>query len=163
MIVPFVIQPRPPLLSPGAFPVPATLHVSRPAHLLVVDDDSAMRTLLSGWFRNAGYRVSTAADGEAAWDILCVETVDVLITDHDMPKLTGLDLLRRVRAGPLELPVILMSGDMPWNVPDLAPLLPPGVTLEKPFLVSRLQILVEGLLTPEPATRDLPSPVRAVG
>jgi DNA-binding response OmpR family regulator len=120
----------------------------------VVDDDAALRTVLIASLRDSGYRVSDAEDGEAAWGVLCSDSVDVLITDHDIPRLTGLDLLRRVRAGPLQLPVILISGEMPWNERDLLSLLPPGVALEKPFSLADLQAHVASLLTPMARPHD---------
>jgi DNA-binding response OmpR family regulator len=123
-----------------------------PAHILVVDDDDTIRRMLAEWLSATGYRVSTAENGEAAWEILCADRIDVLITDHDMPRLTGLDLLRRVRSGPLNLPVILISGDMPWNQPDLLSLLPPGIALEKPFTLAELHAQLRSLL-PVPASR----------
>jgi len=48
--------------------------------------------------RDAGYEVDTARDGGAGLIALCFNPYDLLITEHDMPTLTGLDLLRRMRA-----------------------------------------------------------------
>jgi DNA-binding response OmpR family regulator len=123
---------------------------ARAAHVLVAEDDGPLRAVIATWLSAAGYRVSGVADGEAAWDALCADTVDVLITDHDMPGLTGLELLRRVRAGPLRLPVILISGRMPWSAIDLHALLPPGLALEKPFTLPDLRAHVDALLAPPP-------------
>jgi len=101
---------------------------------------------------NAGYRISCAEDGEAGWRALCAESFDVLITDHDMPRLTGLDLIRRVRAKSLNVPVILTSAKIPWNERDLARLLPPGKTLEKPFSFAKLLANVRSLVPPATLT-----------
>jgi DNA-binding response OmpR family regulator len=119
-----------------------------PSRILVVDDDAVIRGFLGRMLRRVEYRVSCAEDGEAGWDALRADRFDVLITDHEMPRLTGLDLLRRVRAAPLNVPVILISGKIPWAETDLLRLLPPGVALAKPFAFVDLLAKVRSFLTP---------------
>jgi DNA-binding response OmpR family regulator len=126
-------------------------NASRPvSRILVADDDPALRTMLAEALHDAGYAVLSAADGEEAWETLCRDSIDLLVTDHDMPRLTGLELLRRVRLGPLHVPVIFISGRMPGNVADLHTLLPPGIVLAKPFTLAELRADLESLLTPRP-------------
>lgn len=143
---------RPPIARPAEAAGPA-LPGRREAppsasRILVVDDDAAMRDFLGRMLRHVQYHVSCAEDGEAAWDALRADRFDVLITDHEMPRLTGLDLLRRVRAAPLEVPVILISGRIPGGDTDLLQLLPPGAALKKPFLFADLLATVRSFLTP---------------
>jgi len=116
--------------------------------ILVVDDDADVRRLLETVLRRAGYVVSCAGDGEEGWDALCSEKYDALITDLEMPRLTGLGLLRRVRAGLLSLPVILVSGRMPWGESELGQLLTPGFALAKPLSIPVLLAKVSGFLKP---------------
>ena len=64
------------------------------------------------------YQVDTAADGEEGWKALhavshAPDSYDLLITDHDMPGLSGLDLVKRLRAVHIALPVILATGKLP--------------------------------------------------
>ncbi|MFT3867521.1 MAG: response regulator [Nibricoccus sp.] len=107
-------------------------------HILIADDDRWIREAIAELFQREGYSVSTAEDGEAAYAILCEKTVDLLITDEDMPRLRGVELLRRLRQENSPLPAILISGCLPWNEPDLDDLLKPGFALEKPFAFSQL-------------------------
>lgn len=107
-------------------------------HILIADDDMYIREAITEYLRREGYTVTTAEDGEAAYAILCDHTIDLLITDENMPRLHGLDLLRRLRKENHHLPVILISGCMPWDEPDLESLVTPGVALDKPFTLSRL-------------------------
>jgi len=117
-------------------------------NILVVDDDASIRDVLASFLRRSGYRVSCAEDGEAGWEALCANSFNALITDHAMPRLTGLDLLRRVRSGPLKvLPAILISGEMPWGERDLLDLVWPGVAMEKPFSLLELLTSVRGVLS----------------
>jgi len=102
-------------------------------NILVVDDVPNIHEIITAILKHAGFRVTAAEDGEMAWDALCADQFDLMITDHDMPRLTGTDLIRRVRAVPFDLPVILMSGCIPYEEADLAELLQPGMTMVKPF------------------------------
>ena len=132
-------------------PVPTKKSVAtsvRPLnHILVADDDDAMRKIITLGLGQAGHRVSTVCDGEAAWDALCTRPYDLVITDHDMPRMKGLDLVRRLRFISSQVPVILMSGFMPWHEGDLQGLLRPGITLDKPFSLTALMSHVHNLLT----------------
>jgi len=121
--------------------------ISSRSHILIVDDDAGIRFVLERVLCAAGYRVSSADDGEAGWGALCADSFDLLITDHDMPRLSGLDLLRRLRDVRFELPVILMSGRMPWEEADLLEVLKPGMAVEKPFSFNVLLANVRGLLS----------------
>lgn len=79
--------------------------------VLVADDTITTRTLQKSLLEMAGFRVLTAKDGEEAFQILQQETVQVLVTDVQMPRLDGFDLTARVRndARFRNLPVILVT------------------------------------------------------
>jgi len=65
--------------------------------VLVADDESHILHVVSLKLRNAGFEVLTAADGEEAAELCQTELPDLLITDYQMPLLTGLDLCRKLR------------------------------------------------------------------
>ena len=71
-------------------------------NILVVDDDPAIRRILSVWLEKAGYRVSLAEDGRRALAAIEAKCPDFLITDWEMPNLDGMELCDRVRK--LDLP-----------------------------------------------------------
>ena len=86
--------------------------------LLIAEDNEDTRELLRELFSSLGWEVFEAEDGEAAWALLPTVRPDVLLTDVHMPRLTGLDLTRRLRADPVwgALPVVIhtavaMRGD----------------------------------------------------
>jgi DNA-binding response OmpR family regulator len=66
--------------------------------VLLSDDDPTMLMLLSRLLERAGHSVTTAADGQAAWDAYAAEAVPLLILDWEMPKIDGLELCRRIRS-----------------------------------------------------------------
>jgi CheY-like chemotaxis protein len=78
--------------------------------VLVVDDVESIRRLHALALTRAGYDVHTAADGEQAWAALHGADYDLLVTDNNMPRLTGLDLVSRMRRSGIRIPVIFISG-----------------------------------------------------
>src|SRR6478735_1845312 len=65
--------------------------------VLVVDDEESQRTALAGMIRVWGYTVETAADGQEALEKLAHFPAHVMITDLNMPRLNGEDLLRQLQ------------------------------------------------------------------
>jgi len=118
--------------------------------ILVVDDDESVRLVLSSMLRGCKFMVSCANDGEHGWSTLMEGHFDLLITDNSMPVLSGVNLLRRLRAKMNPMPAILISGCMPWEEPDLDYLLRPGLALEKPFSFPELLDGIQKLVTKQP-------------
>jgi diguanylate cyclase (GGDEF)-like protein/PAS domain S-box-containing protein len=85
---------------------------SRTANLLVVDDQEMNRDMLKRRLERKGYRVKTAQSGLEALDRIQSELPDLLLLDVEMPGLTGLEVLSRVRENHsrLRLPVIMVTG-----------------------------------------------------
>jgi two-component system response regulator HydG len=83
--------------------------MSEPATLLVADDDPGLRESLQRTLTRAGYRVVLASDGRAALEQLQGGGVDLVLTDLKMPGLTGLELLRAIKAIPMDLDVVLLT------------------------------------------------------
>ncbi len=82
-----------------------------PKRVLVVDDSLTVREVERRLLENRGYEVAVAVDGVDAWNVLQTAGFDLLIADVDMPRLNGIDLVRRVRAAPRlsRLPVVIVS------------------------------------------------------
>lgn len=82
--------------------------------VLVADDYSTMRRILRELLASLGHaQVCEAEDGQAAWTLLQDGDVDLLITDWQMPGMTGIELLRRIRADERlrALPVLMVTGE----------------------------------------------------
>ena len=119
--------------------------------ILVVDDDSDICQLNVDVLTRSGYQVDTATDGEAGWSALDAvaydaDGYDLLITDHDLPGLSGLDLVRKLRAARMALPVILSSGRLPTEELKHNPWLEVSATLQKPFSIHQLVETVQFVL-----------------
>jgi two-component system, chemotaxis family, sensor histidine kinase and response regulator WspE len=62
--------------------------------ILVVDDDISIRELSAAVLMPSGYQVDTAEDGAAGWEALHGNNYDLLITDHNMPRVSGVELVK---------------------------------------------------------------------
>jgi len=82
--------------------------------ILVVDDMKTMRKVLAKSLHDLGYSdVVEAEDGEAAWKIISEQRVDLVISDWNMPKMRGLDLLKKMRgnSSTKSLPFIMVTAE----------------------------------------------------
>jgi DNA-binding NtrC family response regulator len=125
-------------------------------HLLIVDDDASVRASLEDALTVDGLRVSGACDGVEALERMASEQVDLVLTDVRMPRVDGLELLRRIRARMPAVDVVLMTAydDMP--VVDAAVRDGARDFLVKPLDLGVLRALVERLL----GERELPASPR---
>ena len=114
--------------------------------ILVVDDEAAMRNLISSALVQSGYHVDAAEDGAAAWEALQAKDYDLLITDNNMPKVSGVDLLDKLHATAKALPVIMATGVAPEEEFNRRPWLQPAATLLKPFAIAELRETVQRIL-----------------
>ena len=85
--------------------------------LLIVDDESAIREVVSSALTEDGYDVLTAEDGFDALRLLSEPLPDVMITDLNMPRMSGVELLQVVRHQFPQLPVIVISGQFSAHEP----------------------------------------------
>jgi len=81
--------------------------------ILVVEDDPDIRRLNTEILIYSGYQVDAAESGLAAWYALQLNHYDLMITDNNMPKLTGVQLLQKMHASGMEMPVIMATGTLP--------------------------------------------------
>jgi len=77
-------------------------------HLLVVDDDEEIRSLLKTYLEKNGYKVSTAAEGQAMWRILNKQSIDLIVLDLMLPGVDGMDLCRDIRSQS-KTPIIMLT------------------------------------------------------
>ncbi|MBY0432085.1 MAG: response regulator [Rhodospirillales bacterium] len=89
--------------------------MAKPAHILVVDDESNCAWALAYLLTHKGYRVSTAGDGLAALELFAADPADVVVTDLRMPHCDGTELIRRLRRDTTNLPIIVMTGYVPFG------------------------------------------------
>jgi DNA-binding response OmpR family regulator len=118
----------------------------RSHRILLVEDDEAVRRLNSRVLAQSGYAVVAANDGLAGWEAIQADDFDVLVTDHCMPGLTGLELVAKLRAAGRTLPVILASGTIGSEEEARMAWLKVSAALFKPFYPQDLVAAVESVL-----------------
>ncbi len=96
-------------ISPEAPEQPSRQGAERP-RILVVDDESSIRDLLSKTLALAEYDVDTATDGRSALERLRLYPYDLLIADLKMPGIDGLSVIREAKRLKSDLPVIIITG-----------------------------------------------------
>jgi len=87
----------------------------------VAEDDAALRSVLERGLREHGYVVDAVADGEEALGYLRTYEYEVAVVDWRMPKLSGLDVVRAVRARRLGVPVLLLTATEELNYDSWIP------------------------------------------
>ncbi|MCL4789621.1 MAG: response regulator [Verrucomicrobia bacterium] len=137
---------NPDLRADAPASTPAQTQTSAPIRILVADDEPAIRQLSTEVRIHSGYEVDTAEDVAAAWEALNIGYYDLMITDQNMPKLTGVELLKKLRAARMALPVILATGKLPKAEFVQYPWLQPAATLLKPFTIAELLRTVKEVL-----------------
>jgi two-component system OmpR family response regulator len=80
-----------------------------PDHILIVDDDAEIRSLLSKYLQKNGLRITVVADGRAMWQALDAARFDLIVLDLMLPGDDGLTLCRNLRAKASDIPVIMLT------------------------------------------------------
>ena len=129
-------------------------------HILIVEDDAKMAEYVSDGFRRAGFTCTTVADGEAGLSAALSGAFDAAVMDVMLPKLDGIEIIRRVRAAQIRLPIIVLSarGSVEAKVTGLEA--GGDDYLAKPFSITELIARVQALIrrasaTPEATTLRL--------
>jgi DNA-binding response OmpR family regulator len=128
---------------------------TRPCHrILVADDATELRQLMTFVLARSGYHVDSAEDGAIAWAALQARTYDLLITDHNMPKVTGVELVKNLRSVSMDVPVVMVTGTVPSRELAQNPSLQLAATLEKPFDLAELLDTVKNALRATESSRE---------
>jgi two-component system response regulator PhoP len=114
--------------------------------VLVVEDEAALRDMLKARLTEAGFTVDVAADGEEALFAGLEYPLDVAIIDLGLPKLTGLEVIRRLRAGGKSYPILILTARDNWQ--DKVEGLQAGADdyVAKPFHFEEVLARVQALL-----------------
>ena len=114
--------------------------------VLIIDDDRTWLESISDLLDEAGLRVRSVTDGEQALDLLATERPALIISDVQMPRIDGLELLRQFRKRDRQTPVLMVSSEDQASIQDRA--MSDGATafIRKPVSVSLLMRAVSRYL-----------------
>jgi len=114
--------------------------------VLVVEDDQIIRRLNTEVLTCSGYEVDAATDGADAWCALQMDNYDLIVTDNQMPNLSGVGLLQKLHAARQCLPVIMATQTFPQDELDRHPWLKIDAALLKPYTFAELIRTVKTVL-----------------
>lgn len=120
--------------------------LNRTPRILVVEDDVVFRELNTEVLTKAGYAVEAVEDGAAAWETLNAHHYDLMVTDNSMPNVSGVELLRRLHARHVAMPVIMATGAVPADDLRHQPAVQPIAILIKPYAIAELVRAVRKVL-----------------
>ena len=127
--------------------------------ILMVEDDADIRRLNTEDLRNAGYLVDAVEDGAAAWDVLQLNSYHLLITDQHWPKLSGVELLKKIHDAHMALPTIMITDILPKLEFAEHPWIQPATMLVEPYSSADLLGMVKKALSEDASNDDdIPSP-----
>lgn len=118
-------------------------------NVLVADDDAQMQLALKAGLSRAGHTVTIVADGAAAFEMLETESFDVIISDQQMPKMTGLELLDRLQQEQSAIPFVMITAH--GTITQAVEAMQRGASdfISKPFTADELLRVVERVVAPE--------------
>jgi CheY-like chemotaxis protein len=120
--------------------------------VLVVDDESAVRSLVCSILEHAGHEVVEASNAAGALEVLRARSPEVMLTDIVMPGMNGLELAAHAHQVRPSMPVIFMSGFASQYADELTG----SVCLRKPFTASQLLLAISDVESLEKTVRRMP-------
>lgn len=124
-------------------------------HILVTDDERAIRNTLKEILEFEDYKVSTAESGQEALDFIAKESVDLMFLDIKMQGIDGLETLAKIREAGYEFPVIMISGHGTIEIAVEATKIGAYDFLEKPPDLNRLLLTVRNALSVQTLAKEV--------
>lgn len=114
--------------------------------LLLIEDETELRAQVRSGLQAAGYAVDSAADGQEGWYLGSEHPFDLAVVDLGLPKLSGIEVIRRWRSAGLAFPILILTAQGRWQ--DKVEGLDAGADdyLVKPFHFEELLARVKALL-----------------
>lgn len=113
--------------------------------ILVVDDTKSIRALLSKCLEMEGYEVSTAKDGQEALNLIKDEKFDLIFLDIKMPEISGTEVLRRIRAMGITVPVVIITAFATVKNAIECTKLGAVTYLQKPFTAEKIRNILKDI------------------
>ncbi len=120
--------------------------MNKKIHILVVDDDSSLRTLFEAILGNYGYTSESTDNGREALSKLARETYDAVLLDYSLPDITGLAVLQHIQQVYPSVPVVILTGHTDEQVAERAIAAGARACLYKPFDCVEIEKVLKDLL-----------------
>lgn len=110
--------------------------------ILVVDDEESIREFFEIMLKREGYEVMTAQNGRVALDLLKTKNADLIITDIQMPEMSGMELLAQVKEIDIDIPIIMVTAFGSTDTAVEAMKLGAFDYIQKPFKIDEVKIII---------------------
>lgn len=117
-----------------------------PHQLLIADDDRDFRESLAEGLRRRGFQSILASDGQEAVDMLQNCSVQLILVDMHMPRLSGLETLAVLKELQIDIPAILMSAQLDADIVDRAEKFSIASIFSKPFSIRSIAATIQQVL-----------------
>lgn len=114
--------------------------------ILIVDDEEIMRNFLLDVFRDEGYNLDSAVDGQEALEKISKNRYRLIITDIRMPKVDGTEVLEKAKELDPQIDVIVITGYASQQVKQECQKLGAAYFIAKPFQINQIRALVSKLV-----------------
>jgi len=121
-------------------------HLNAPFRILFVDDNHDTRQMSIEMLVASGYDVEGVEDGVAGWEAILTHDYDLVITDNQMPRMTGLEMIEKLNSAGMTIPIIMATANLPTEEFIRRPWLKPDATLQRPFSSADLLAMVRNVL-----------------
>lgn len=137
------VQSGAPVVEPSSLPPAKGAEI-----VLVVEDEAAIRKIIARKLKQLGYQVLEAEDGQAALELLAnaVDAIDLVVTDVQMPRVSGMAMVREMRRSQPTLPAVFLSGYAGLDDAELDELRAMGPLVAKPFTQDELMRVIRETL-----------------
>ena len=115
--------------------------------ILIADDEPVMQDLMASALMTFGYKIDTVTNGREAIDRINQISYDLIITDYEMPKMNGLELIRWVKSNHPGVPVVIVTGTAPVQENLKRETI---ACISKPFTLSKFRKTIEQALERSP-------------
>jgi cyclic di-GMP phosphodiesterase len=122
-------------------------------HILIVDDDPGVLDTTAMLTRELGYQVTSFSEGQTALDFMRINAVDAVLADINMPKVSGMDLLKEIHASEPTMPVVLMTGQAELDTAVAAMQMGASDFLVKPYRTIQLDQALKRAIDMQKLTR----------
>ncbi|SRR6266571_3885250 len=119
------------------------------ANVLIIDDSSTMRKIISRTLRQAGLTVDEifeAGDGIEGLSVLAGKSVNLILSDINMPNMDGLEFIKQARASGSKVPIVMITTEGGEDIIKQALSLGASDSIKKPFTPEQLKEKLGGLL-----------------
>jgi CheY-like chemotaxis protein len=106
--------------------------------ILLVEDEKAILQFSTAVLVRGGYQVTAVESCETAWEAIQSASYDLLVTDNQMPRMSGLELVSKLRSAQIGLPIIVASGGVEAEEFTQNQSFQPAIALPKPFTAKQL-------------------------